>query len=174
MSRYVAKWMDKKVKATYNLEQREYYFHLLKLEIYALLNHITTSWHILTAPYGNNIHFQVLHHMLSLISVVFAMYSGEGQLYTYMCLISETTTPGINLRWYLMKWMCTVFFNHLITSMYLTCSVIKVPWYRWNEKIQGLSCQWCYDVCCMAGMLLQCKLWRTHYLLFVIEYSNML
>ncbi|XP_021313343.1 transmembrane protein 56 isoform X1 [Sorghum bicolor] len=43
----------------------------------------------------------VLHHMLSLISVVFAMYSGEGQLYTYMCLISETTTPGINLRWFL-------------------------------------------------------------------------
>jgi len=29
------------------------------------------------------------------------MYSGEGQLYTYMVLISETTTPGINLRWFL-------------------------------------------------------------------------
>ncbi|XP_062206990.1 uncharacterized protein LOC133908834 isoform X1 [Phragmites australis] len=43
----------------------------------------------------------VLHHMLSLISIVYAMYSGEGQLYTYMVLISETTTPGINLRWFL-------------------------------------------------------------------------
>jgi hypothetical protein len=29
------------------------------------------------------------------------MLSGEGQLYTYMVLISETTTPGINLRWFL-------------------------------------------------------------------------
>ncbi|OEL20827.1 hypothetical protein BAE44_0018153, partial [Dichanthelium oligosanthes] len=43
----------------------------------------------------------VLHHKLSLISIVYAMYSGEGQLYTYMVLISETTTPGINLRWFL-------------------------------------------------------------------------
>jgi hypothetical protein len=44
-------------------------------------------------------HYQVLHHFLSLISIVYAMYSGEGQLYTYMVLISEATTPGINLRW---------------------------------------------------------------------------
>uniref|UniRef100_A0ACD5VTH1 Uncharacterized protein n=1 Tax=Avena sativa TaxID=4498 RepID=A0ACD5VTH1_AVESA len=43
----------------------------------------------------------VLHHILSLISIVYATYSGEGQLYTYMVLISETTTPGINLRWFL-------------------------------------------------------------------------
>uniref|UniRef100_A0ACD5VHG8 Uncharacterized protein n=2 Tax=Avena sativa TaxID=4498 RepID=A0ACD5VHG8_AVESA len=43
----------------------------------------------------------VLHHILSLVSIVYATYSGEGQLYTYMVLISETTTPGINLRWYL-------------------------------------------------------------------------
>ncbi|KAL6838589.1 hypothetical protein ACP4OV_031645 [Aristida adscensionis] len=43
----------------------------------------------------------VIHHMLSLVSVAYAMLSGEGQLYTYMVLISETTTPGINLRWFL-------------------------------------------------------------------------
>ena len=43
--------------------------------------------------------FQVLHHLLSLLAVAYAMLTGEGQLYTYMVLISETTTPGINLRW---------------------------------------------------------------------------
>ncbi|KAG4961986.1 hypothetical protein JHK86_038854 [Glycine max] len=43
----------------------------------------------------------VIHHLLSLVAVAFSMLSGEGQLYTYMVLISETTTPGINLRWYL-------------------------------------------------------------------------
>ncbi|PIA37768.1 hypothetical protein AQUCO_03000356v1 [Aquilegia coerulea] len=43
----------------------------------------------------------VLHHLLSIVSVAYSMLSGEGQLYTYMVLISETTTPGINLRWYL-------------------------------------------------------------------------
>ncbi|XP_022141361.1 transmembrane protein 56-like [Momordica charantia] len=43
----------------------------------------------------------VIHHLLSLIAVAYAMLTGEGQLYTYMVLISETTTPGINLRWYL-------------------------------------------------------------------------
>ncbi|PPR92097.1 hypothetical protein GOBAR_AA28573 [Gossypium barbadense] len=43
----------------------------------------------------------VLHHLLSLAAVAYSMLTGEGQLYTFMVLISETTTPGINLRWYL-------------------------------------------------------------------------
>ncbi|CAN0913089.1 TLC domain-containing protein 4-B [Linum grandiflorum] len=44
---------------------------------------------------------QVVHHCLSAIAVAYSMLSGEGQLYTYMCLISEVTTPEINMRWYL-------------------------------------------------------------------------
>ncbi|KAK8959710.1 hypothetical protein KSP40_PGU019729 [Platanthera guangdongensis] len=43
----------------------------------------------------------VVHHILSLCAISYAMLTGEGQLYTYMVMISETTTPGINLRWYL-------------------------------------------------------------------------
>lgn len=43
----------------------------------------------------------VFHHILSLVCAIYAMLSGEGQLYTFMVLISETTTPGINLRWFL-------------------------------------------------------------------------
>lgn len=43
--------------------------------------------------------FQVLHHTLSLVAIAYTMLSGEGQFYTYMVLISETTTPEINLRW---------------------------------------------------------------------------
>ncbi|XXG68852.1 hypothetical protein AAC387_Pa06g1851 [Persea americana] len=43
----------------------------------------------------------VLHHLLSVVSIAYSMLSGEGQFYTYMVLISETTTPVINLRWYL-------------------------------------------------------------------------
>lgn len=46
--------------------------------------------------------FQVIHHLLSIVAVAYSMLTGEGQLYTYMVLISETTTPGINLRWYLL------------------------------------------------------------------------
>ncbi|XP_048328274.1 uncharacterized protein LOC107416620 isoform X3 [Ziziphus jujuba] len=41
----------------------------------------------------------VVHHLLSVAALTYAMLTGEGQLYTYMVLISETTTPGINLRW---------------------------------------------------------------------------
>lgn len=107
----------------------------LNLEIYTcwiILLLQVGSWHILTAPYGNNIHFQVLHHMLSLISIVYAMYSGEGQLYTYMVLISETTTPGINLRWYVMKRICTVFLSYsLLNASDLFChqgSLIPLDW----------------------------------------------
>ncbi|KAG6419622.1 hypothetical protein SASPL_121844 [Salvia splendens] len=43
----------------------------------------------------------VIHHLLSLGSVAYAMLTGEAQIYTYMVLISEATTPSINLRWYL-------------------------------------------------------------------------
>ncbi|KAG6506122.1 hypothetical protein ZIOFF_031438 [Zingiber officinale] len=43
----------------------------------------------------------VLHHLLSIIAVSYAISTGEGQLYTYIVLISEATTPGINLRWFL-------------------------------------------------------------------------
>ncbi|KAL5577672.1 hypothetical protein UlMin_019371 [Ulmus minor] len=43
----------------------------------------------------------VIHHSLSGIAVSYSMFSGEGQLYTYMILISEITTPEINIRWYL-------------------------------------------------------------------------
>ncbi|CAA2985055.1 transmembrane 56-like isoform X1 [Olea europaea subsp. europaea] len=43
----------------------------------------------------------VIHHSLSAIAVSYSMLTGEGQLYTFMVLISEVTTPEINMRWYL-------------------------------------------------------------------------
>lgn len=43
----------------------------------------------------------VIHHSLSGMAVAYSMFSGEGQLYTFMILISEITTPEINMRWYL-------------------------------------------------------------------------
>ncbi|KAA8537108.1 hypothetical protein F0562_029586 [Nyssa sinensis] len=43
----------------------------------------------------------IVHHSLSGVAVAYAMFSGEGQLYTFMVLISEVTTPEINMRWYL-------------------------------------------------------------------------
>ncbi|XP_015882960.3 uncharacterized protein LOC107418773 [Ziziphus jujuba] len=43
----------------------------------------------------------VVHHSLSGIAVAYSMLSGEGQLYTFMVLISEITTPEVNMRWYL-------------------------------------------------------------------------
>ncbi|XP_057544268.1 uncharacterized protein LOC130823608 [Amaranthus tricolor] len=43
----------------------------------------------------------VLHHFLSMGGLGYSMLTGLGQFYAYMVLLSETTTPGINLRWYL-------------------------------------------------------------------------
>ncbi|XP_031394529.1 TLC domain-containing protein 4-like isoform X2 [Punica granatum] len=42
----------------------------------------------------------VVHHFLSVSAIAYSMLTAEGQLYTFMVLISETTTPGINLRWF--------------------------------------------------------------------------
>ncbi|KAH0901661.1 hypothetical protein HID58_041164 [Brassica napus] len=43
----------------------------------------------------------IFHHSLSGVAVAYSLFSGEAQHYTYMVLISEVTTPSINLRWYL-------------------------------------------------------------------------
>ncbi|KAG9137443.1 hypothetical protein Leryth_027132 [Lithospermum erythrorhizon] len=43
----------------------------------------------------------ILHHSLSATAVAYSMLTKEGQLYTFMVLISEMTTPEINMRWYL-------------------------------------------------------------------------
>ncbi|XP_033133831.1 TLC domain-containing protein 4-like [Brassica rapa] len=43
----------------------------------------------------------IFHHCLSGVAVAYSLFSGEAPLYTYMVLLSEVTTPEINLRWYL-------------------------------------------------------------------------
>ncbi|VFQ76560.1 unnamed protein product [Cuscuta campestris] len=43
----------------------------------------------------------ILHHGLSLLSIVQSLVSGQGLIYILMVLFSEITTPFVNLRWYL-------------------------------------------------------------------------
>ncbi|XP_062081680.1 uncharacterized protein LOC133788276 [Humulus lupulus] len=43
----------------------------------------------------------VLHHGLSMFSIILSLLSGQGQFYILMVLFSESTTPFVNLRWYL-------------------------------------------------------------------------
>ncbi|KAB2616729.1 transmembrane protein 56-like [Pyrus ussuriensis x Pyrus communis] len=43
----------------------------------------------------------VLHHALSMYSIFLALLSGQGQIYILMVLFSESTTPFVNMRWYL-------------------------------------------------------------------------
>ncbi|KAI8574143.1 hypothetical protein RHMOL_Rhmol01G0331600 [Rhododendron molle] len=43
----------------------------------------------------------VLHHGLSMVSIFVSLVSGHVQFYTLMVLFTESTTPFINLRWYL-------------------------------------------------------------------------
>ncbi|XP_031505155.1 uncharacterized protein LOC116267526 isoform X1 [Nymphaea colorata] len=43
----------------------------------------------------------IVHHLLSVVAVAYSMLSGEGQVYTFMVLISEITTPCVNMRWFL-------------------------------------------------------------------------
>ncbi|XP_059659927.1 uncharacterized protein LOC132306531 isoform X2 [Cornus florida] len=43
----------------------------------------------------------VLHHGLSMFSIFLSLISGQGQIYILMVLFSESTTPFVNLRWYL-------------------------------------------------------------------------
>jgi hypothetical protein len=75
------------------------------LDILAYCSHLPPIYrlHYLLATFTPGELCQVFHHILCLVCAVYSMLSGEGQLYAYMFLISETTTPGINLRWYVNK-----------------------------------------------------------------------
>ncbi|XP_058075205.1 uncharacterized protein LOC131223733 isoform X2 [Magnolia sinica] len=43
----------------------------------------------------------VVHHGLSMYSILLALMSGQAQIYILMVLFTEITTPFVNLRWYL-------------------------------------------------------------------------
>ncbi|KAK6923624.1 TRAM/LAG1/CLN8 homology domain [Dillenia turbinata] len=43
----------------------------------------------------------VLHHGLSMFSIILSLVSGQAQMYILIVLSSESTTPFVNLRWYL-------------------------------------------------------------------------
>ncbi|XP_071917788.1 uncharacterized protein [Coffea arabica] len=43
----------------------------------------------------------VLHHGLSVFSIIQSLLSGQGLIYILMVLFTEITTPFVNLRWYL-------------------------------------------------------------------------
>jgi hypothetical protein len=42
-----------------------------------------------------------VHHLLSIISLVLGVHSGHSHVYICMVLLSECTTPLVNLRWYM-------------------------------------------------------------------------
>ncbi|KAG8387136.1 hypothetical protein BUALT_Bualt03G0221900 [Buddleja alternifolia] len=73
----------------------------------------------------------VIHHLLSLMGVVYPMLTGEGQLYTFMLLLSEATTPSINLRWYLdvagMKKSRAYIVNGVV--IFLAWLVARILWF---------------------------------------------
>ncbi|XP_044509232.1 TLC domain-containing protein 4-B-like isoform X1 [Mangifera indica] len=89
----------------------------------------------------------VIHHSLSGIAVAYSMFSGEGQLYTYMILISEVTTPEINMRWYLdtagMKRSnaylingVVIFFTWLIARILLFFYIFNHVYLHYDEVMQ--------------------------------------
>ncbi|XP_017638707.1 uncharacterized protein LOC108480283 [Gossypium arboreum] len=43
----------------------------------------------------------VLHHGLSMFSISLSLMSSQGHIYILMVLFSESTTPFVNIRWYL-------------------------------------------------------------------------
>ncbi|CAN8308161.1 unnamed protein product [Cochlearia groenlandica] len=43
----------------------------------------------------------VFHHCLSMLAIILSVTSGQSQFYIFIVLLSEATTPFVNLRWYL-------------------------------------------------------------------------
>ncbi|PNY05550.1 transmembrane protein 56-B-like [Trifolium pratense] len=77
----------------------------------------------------------VLHHGLSLFSIIQSLLIGQAQIYILMVLFTESTTPFVNLRWYLdtagLKssklyiWNgIALFFGWLVLSILLLVSIL--------------------------------------------------
>ncbi|RVW81854.1 hypothetical protein CK203_050841 [Vitis vinifera] len=87
----------------------------------------------------------IVHHSLSAIAVAYAMMSGEGQLYTYMVLISEVTTPEINMRWYLdtagMKRSSAYLINGIVIFFgWLAFMVLAITELFYNPTMSNSQC----------------------------------
>lgn len=60
----------------------------------------------------------VIHHLMSVMSLALAIQCGHGHIYIYIVLLSECTTPFVNLRWFLM------ITNQKSTKLYLFNGVV--------------------------------------------------
>lgn len=72
----------------------------------------------------------LLHHLVSMISLILAVHAGHAHMYLYIVLLSECTTPFINLRWYLtvlgLKNSDTFMYNGAFTAfLWLVARVIN-------------------------------------------------
>ncbi|KAF7119741.1 hypothetical protein RHSIM_Rhsim13G0128500 [Rhododendron simsii] len=91
------------VKATFDLKL---WNSIQRFKYLRTLYKLKASFHQFRLLPGNVLKFEsadyiIVHHSLAAIAVAYALFTGEGQLYTFMVLISEVTTPEINMRWYL-------------------------------------------------------------------------
>ncbi|KAL1198458.1 hypothetical protein V5N11_022639 [Cardamine amara subsp. amara] len=64
---------------------------------YFLLDLAMIFWHF---PTLGGIEY-VFHHGLSMFAIILSVTSGQSQFYIFIVLLSEATTPFVNLRWYL-------------------------------------------------------------------------
>ncbi|XP_004500412.1 uncharacterized protein [Cicer arietinum] len=86
----------------------------------------------------------VLHHGLSMFSIVQSLLSGQAQIYILMVLFSESTTSFVNLRWYLdisgLKssklyiWNgVALFFGWLVARIFLFMYLFTHLWTHFDE-----------------------------------------
>ncbi|KAG0579031.1 hypothetical protein KC19_4G067200 [Ceratodon purpureus] len=57
----------------------------------------------------------IAHHLVSMLSLILAVHCAHAHLYLYIVLLSECTTPFINLRWYFPSLITYVRFIALFT-----------------------------------------------------------
>lgn len=62
---------------------------------------------------------QIVHHLMSIISLILAVHAGHAHLYLYIVLLSECTTPFINLRWYFHLSLLLSYDLHTLTSVHV-------------------------------------------------------
>nr|KJB21546.1 hypothetical protein B456_004G000700 [Gossypium raimondii] len=96
----------------------------------------------------------VLHHGLSMFSISLSLMSSQGQIYILMVLFSESTTPFVNIRWYLdvAGWKSStiyiyngiaLFFGWL-ADMTSTCD---------DFRLQGFFCSSIFLLTCLTTLM---------------------
>lgn len=103
--------------------------------------------------------FQVIHHLMSVVSLALAIQCGHGHIYLYIVLFSECTTPFVNLRWCVFyPWLCDILYGSFMWCTRPDICLVAIPLFSrtlfWSQHV---NCGWVVFLLCFCSIGIGCR-----------------